>query len=352
MSTGLKKWQHYALNILFILVLAGIVYWVVVKDNSVDILSLIKKADFFWIGVAILCLLLMRCCTAYIYKCLCHFTHPHYRLVDGFVNSFSGFFFSAITPSYTGGQFAQAYVFGKQGIPISVAASVLWVDFVIAQSTLVTSVLLFLLLRFNYFYYNYSQFFIFVIIGFFMNAAIIVVLFMLVRFPRFYKWVMNTGVEIVGKLKLTKDKEVLREKINRTVDRFQNELSIFASHKKLLALLFSIDFVKNLLYYIVPYFVALGLRLAVPANQIIHIMALASFVNVINALIPLPGSSGGTEVTFVLMFSTIFGNIQATSIMLVWRFITYYLMMIIGGIMFVIVKVSPSKTITESEKKE
>ena len=346
------KWQSYLLNIVFILLLAAIAYWFVLKDHLDDILSIIRNVDPFWIGIAIICLLLMRCCTAYMYKRLCGLTHPFYRLRDGFVNTFSGFFFSAITPSYTGGQFAQAYVFNKQGIPLSIAAGVLWMDFIIAQSTLVTSVLLFLLLRFKHFYTNYSQFFVFVIIGFLMNTSIIVILYMLVRFPKFYTWVMERGVEIAAKLKLTKDAEGLREKIVQTVDRFQNELHVIFKNKKLLVQLFSVDFMKNILYYSVPLFVAYALRIPVEPKQIINILALASFVNVINALIPLPGSSGGTEVTFVLMFSTIFGQIHATSIMLVWRFITYYLMMIIGGIMFVIVKMMPSKTVVESESKE
>ena len=64
------------------------------------------------------------------------------------------------------------------------------------------------------------------------------------------------------------------------------------------------------------------------------IFSLSSFVAIINAFLPMPGSSGGTEATFVLMFGTIFTGTQAASIMIVWRFVTFYQVLIVGCIVF------------------
>jgi uncharacterized membrane protein YbhN (UPF0104 family) len=63
-------------------------------------------------------------------------------------------------------------------------------------------------------------------------------------------------------------------------------------------------------------------------------LALSSFVAMVNAFLPMPGSSGGTEATFVLMFSTLFSKVDATSIMILWRTVTFYQVLIVGTFVF------------------
>jgi uncharacterized protein (TIRG00374 family) len=58
----------------------------------------------------------------------------------------------------------------------------------------------------------------------------------------------------------------------------------------------------------------------------------------VNAFIPLPGASGGTEATFLLMFSTIFNQLDVRMVMLLWRFMSYYFDMMLGAIVFLIAK--------------
>ena len=82
-------------------------------------------------------------------------------------------FFHGVTPSASGGQFAQVYVFKKQGVPLSDSASVLWMDFIVYQSTMIASVFILILLRFHHFYTNYSQFFLLVLLGFLVNSLVI-----------------------------------------------------------------------------------------------------------------------------------------------------------------------------------
>ena len=54
-----------------------------------------------------------------------------------------------------------------------------------------------------------------------------------------------------------------------------------------------------------------------------------------NAFIPIPGASGGTELMFVGMFGLIISNpVEVTTVMLLWRFLSFYLIIIIGAIIF------------------
>ena len=92
-------------------------------------------------------------------------------------------------------------------------------------------------------------------------------------------------------------------------------------------------------YYFLPFVAmkSLGISL-IEGYTLIDVMALSAFVAMINAFIPIPGASGGTEATFILMFTTIMGYINASATMIIWRLSNFYLIMIIGGITFVLYK--------------
>ena len=99
------------------------------------------------------------------------------------------------------------------------------------------------------------------------------------------------------------------------------------------------NFLRLVIYYSIPFFCAKALHIQVGLSQIIDIICLSSFVAMVNAFLPMPGSSGGTEATFLLMFSTIFKSVDAKSIMILWRLVTYYQVLIIGALVFFIAKV-------------
>ena len=81
----------------------------------------------------------------------------------------------------------------------------------------------------------------------------------------------------------------------------------------------------------------------IKAIELVKVMAMSSYISMINCFIPIPGASGGTEATYVIMFSKIFGKVAASSSMLLWRFMSYYFVMIIGGLTFLYVKIVSSK---------
>ena len=94
-----------------------------------------------------------------------------------------------------------------------------------------------------------------------------------------------------------------------------------------------------MLFYSVPFMSARALRIPVQASQFLDMLTLASFVAMVNAFIPLPGASGGTEATFLLMFRVILGPVNVRPVMLLWRFMTYYFDMIAGGIVYLITRI-------------
>ena len=73
----------------------------------------------------------------------------------------------------------------------------------------------------------------------------------------------------------------------------------------------------------------MGLGLEI--NPFIAIVATA-YVMIMGSFIPLPGGSGGLEFGFVRFFGVYIAGAKLSSIMIAWRFITYYLGLIVGAI--------------------
>lgn len=348
----MKKVRNYIINILLIVGFTAFVLWFTLKDNFGEVMEILREVNGGWLIVILIITFLYQAVIGWILTQLTRISNPHYRLRYGVVNAVVASFFHGVTPSASGGQFAQVYVFKKQGVPLSDSASVLWMDFIVYQSTMILSVFILILLRFHHFYTNYSQFFLLVLLGFLINSLVIIGLWALVRFPKVYTWLSTTGIHLASRLHLIKNKDKALASLKDQLDRFGSETTKLKTHKPLIIRVVLANFVRLGLYYLIPFFCALALSLPVSADMILDIMALSAFVSMINAFIPIPGASGGTEATYVLMFSTILGKLGATSSMILWRFASYYLIMILGGLTFIWVKSRPAIVIDRTQEKD
>ena len=341
MKTLKKLFSSYLFNIALIFGLAALVLYLTIRDNPQEIFSALEHADIVWMIVIVAMVISIRLFSGSAIKLECNLTHPEYTFLQGVENAFVGGFFNEITPSASGGQFAQVYLFRKQGIPITESAGVLWMNFIIYQTTMVASVFLLILLKFHTFYSRYSQFFIIVLFGFAVNAAVIVSLWALVKFPKFYTWLSTSGISIGARLRLVKDKEKALESLNERLQRFQKEVDLLSNHKPMVIKVAITHLLRLLVYYSIPYACARALHVPVNPGMLLDIITLSSFVSMVNAFIPLPGASGGTEATFLLMFSTIFNELDVRMVMLLWRFMSYYFDMMLGATVFLIAKNRP-----------
>ena len=111
------------LNFLVIFLLTIAVLWFALKDNYKEILDAISQMNWMSLVIILLWGVLYTVVWGFVYLVLGRKYNKQYSLFNGIVISFVGTFFSGITPSSTGGQFAQAYIMKKQGIKVSDGAS-------------------------------------------------------------------------------------------------------------------------------------------------------------------------------------------------------------------------------------
>lgn len=328
--------RKYILNFVWIFLFAGVALYFSLKEEFSVVLETVKQAKVQWILIAVILMLIYNCLEGYALTLFGRLYNKAYSIKQGIVNAFTAAFFNGITPFQSGGQFAQVFVFNKQNIPPSYSASILLMNFIVYQTIVVIYTLIIVMFKFNHYRSNFSDFFSLALIGFGINFFVIVSLFVAAKSRWIQSFFVNVVLKIGAKVKLVKDYETTANKVERHLEDFRNELKRLQKNKNVLISVSIINVVKLTLLYAIPLFCAKALSLDVSMLDLSEFIGITAFIYMITAFIPIPGASGGSEGTFVILFGFILGSVGAKSSMIVWRFVTYYLMIVVGALVFAI----------------
>lgn len=333
-----KSNKKYFFNILLILTLGAIVIYLTMKDELNASLEALMSASPIWIlfsfilmGVYFILDGLNLYTFGRLYK-------KDYSYKQGFTNAVSGTFFNGITPFSSGGQFAQVYIFNRQGIHPTNSASILLMAFIVYQSILVLFTAVIMVFKYNSYSSIYTEFFSLAIIGFLINFFVIAGLFLGAKSKRLQNFVCNNIIRFLSKIHIVKNYTDTSLKISRSLENFRKELNILQRNKNVLIKSSIINFFKLIIMYSIPFFAAKALHIDVSIKQLPDFIGICSFVYMITSFVPIPGASGGSEGVYFMLFSPILGAVGTPTTMLIWRFITYYLGLIIGGLVFAVNK--------------
>ena len=111
-----KNAKKYLIYIGILLVVTILAVYFVMKQDPKAVLDVILSCDVSWLLVSILVVIFYFVVEGVILMILARMYRRKYPFYKGLLNTFIGTFFSNITPSSSGGQFAQAYTFSKQGV--------------------------------------------------------------------------------------------------------------------------------------------------------------------------------------------------------------------------------------------
>jgi uncharacterized protein (TIRG00374 family) len=224
----------------------------------------------------------------------------------------------------------------KEGVRITKATNIIIQNFIIYQAALV-SLGMFAVL-FNYFNPIFKEVTVLknlVTIGFIMNTLVMLGLIIISFSNRFNHFLLNTGMWILCKLHLIKNKEATFEKWEEKVNDFHEGAEYLKKNKMLCLRTYMYNVLYLVLTYLMPYFVILALNHG-PVDGVTPIKTIvaSAYVLLMGSFVPIPGASGGIEYGYLQFFGNFIKGPLLKASLLVWRTITYYLSMIVGGILF------------------
>lgn len=249
-----------------------------------------------------------------------------------------GQYYNAITPFSSGGQPIQAYYLVKDGIPIGFASSILTMKFLAYQTVLSFFCLIAMLLKSQIVIVNGLQIFWFSLIGFIVHIAAIFLVVLLIVNKTFVVRIVNLLLRLGAKFKFIRHLEKTKESVKKHLDDFMKSAVFMARNPVKLLSLCLLTLCQLIFYFGITYFIyrSIGLR----QHTIVDIIAIQSFLYLAVSLFPTPGGAGASEGGFYIFFSLIFPKEVLFISMLLWRLITYYSNIIIGGIFVLVDSVS------------
>lgn len=328
----MMKKSKYLWNFLLILVITVIVLYFALKDDYQLVLSAFSRMNPFSMILILAWGLMYTIVWGFVYFVLGRKYKKTYSAGEGIIVALVGSFFAGVTPSATGGQFGQAYIFKKQGIKYADGASILWADFIIYQTTMMIYCTFLFVFKYGEFA-GRSAWFLLVLAGYLVNLAVVLGLYTMALFPKVYIKLARLAVKWLDRLHLLKNSQATLENWTMQMTSFTVQIKELSQDKKSIFICFLINMVRLTLLYSLPYAVGWALGIQLPLKSLVEVIALSSFVTMANSFIPIPGASGGTEVMFSVLFSPLYG-IMTNAVMILWRLSSYYIVILIGGLTF------------------
>lgn len=253
----------------------------------------------------------------------------HLTLIDACVSSVKGSYYSNITPGAAGGQPVQIHYLNKKGIPTGAGTSAVMSHFIAQQVMLTVLTTLVGIPYAGFALSNVGSHWPFLAFGYVYNAVMVTGVMLLCFSRRPVLWLVNKASAIASRLHLTKDPNTMRTKWLQTADTFHASMLHLKAHPGEIVKQLAFGAVQLLMQMSILYFVytALGLRGAVYGQ--ILMMALCQHISA--AYMPMPGASGAQEGIFGLYFGQMIPGSSCLAVMLIWRFMTYYLGLLIGA---------------------
>ena len=325
-----KNKFKFIINILVILIVLSLVLYFSLKENYQEIINAIRNMNYGFAFLAVLILCLYRMLASLGHYLMIRINHEKVPFIRCLQINFIILFFHGVTPFAGGGQPMEVYYLHNEHIPVTKATNITLQNFIVYQIALVL-VGIFALIYNAYFQLFPSNHLIkrLVILGFAINFLVLVVTFLLSFGKRIHKFVCEKGIHFLAKLKLIKEEEKTRKHFLEYLKNFHENAMELRKHKSVVVQAIFVNILGLLVLYSMPYVVAKGLHIEI---SLIQAIVTTAYVMIIGSFVPIPGGTGGIEYGFVFFFGYLMRGSILNAVMLVWRFISYYLGMIFGAI--------------------
>ena len=331
--------------VLFVFIAALSIYAVVTASRGFSIEQLkamIRDAHPLYVCLAILCMIGFIVFEGLALRVLIKSFGHRCRLKDCIKFSAADIYFSAITPSATGGQPACAYFMVKSGIPTSCTTVSLVFNLALYTfSIIIIGAVCFIIHPGIYFFFRPITRVIIVLGA--VTLLLLTTVFILFILKR--SLIDKAGsllIKVGSKLNIIKNKEEWEEKLDSWTEEYMQYADQIWIHKKDIAIALLFNVLQRACQMAVTMFMYIAVNIGrtgyttgrVFANGA-HLLGAQSLITIGATYIPVPGAMGFTDLMMLDGFSTLMPESQAAALELLSRSISFYSCVIICFIIVV-----------------
>ncbi|MBR6402696.1 MAG: flippase-like domain-containing protein [Eubacterium sp.] len=255
-------------------------------------------------------------------------------IFKGLVYSTSDVYFSAITPSATGGQPASAFFMMRDGIPGGMATATLVLNLMMYTISIVVLgvIAIFVSPRAFMEFGKISK--ILILVGFIALSILSLLFFVLLKKEEIIFTPLSKIVRFLYNKGIVKEKDKILVRIEKAENDYKACSDMISGRKRILFAAFIWNFLQRASQILVPMFIYRSL--GGETGKMATVFSKQCLITIGYNFIPIPGGMGISDYLMIDGFYRVMGEQMAYSVELISRGITFYICVTISGIITLI----------------
>ena len=317
---------------MFALALAVLTVYAVMKGSGMtmeDFLNAWQRADKRWLGAAFVCMLGYIGFEGMAVRSILRISGYPRRHRQGILYGAADVYFSAITPSATGGQPASAYFIIRDGTPTAVTTAVLLLNLVMYNASILTLGIVTILIRPRSFLHFEPVCKILIGVGALAISLLTCAFLLLLWKQEVLYHILDRSIRILHAVHLIKRPERWQKRLQNAMKEYKEHVSFLAGHKKMWLEAYIFNLLQRASQILVSgcVFFAMGGR-----RGIVSVLTTQCFVTLGANCVPVPGAMGVTDYLMLDGYMNIMSRDAAFEVQMLSRTISFYICICISGL--------------------
>lgn len=248
----------------------------------------------------------------------------------GLLYAASDIYFSAVTPSASGGQPASAFFMHKDGMNKNIITITLVFNLMMYNLALFTiGVLAVIFLHGSLLALSIESIVLFAI-GSVLLIFLVLGFYMLLKHDRILYFIADKMLIFLERIKIIRKADNKRARLRKSMSGYRDCAEMIANDKKMVLDVFLLSIAQRLSQFSVTFCVFMGMQKGLATS--LHAMAMQTFVAISSNSLPIPGGMGVADYVMLDIFKHMALNSEPVHVELMCRGITFYGAVITGGI--------------------
>lgn len=333
-TDGIGKNNNWLWSIVFVIIALMSIWAIISQSSSFSIpefINYIIEASNTGLIAAFLSMICFILFEALALLLLCRALGYRKGLWNGFIYSAADIYFSAITPSATGGQPASAYFMMKDGMDSMLATTALIVNLCMYTLSVVVIGVISFIFGFSIFTHYTLVSKILILGGLVIQIGLVVFFVMILFNERLLHRICSAAINILAKLKLIKRVDERQAKLTELMNNYRNYAVIISGHKKTLFFVFMFNMIQRIAQIAVTMFVYMATTGSALKDSF-NIVILQAYTTIGSYVVPMPGGIGVTDYLMFDGFGNLMCEAEAVKLQLLSRSMSFYFCILICGI--------------------
>lgn len=327
--------KKYFLSILLMLSLLTLTYFLVLRDCDFNLLfTTIHNTNHFFLLGASLCMVTYLFLGSLYYKRILSYFEKKVSYYQALGYNLTEVYFSAITPSYVGGQPIQMIEMKKDDVPYEASSVIALLYSMLGRIALLVLASCLFICYYKYLFSLNTLYNVIILIGFLSTILVSLLFAGLIYSKTIANAVLKFCLFVIDKFKFFKDKDKKKERIKNIIKEYQACAKITKDNPKIIIEAFFIILAQRFVLLLTSYMVYLAFGFN--KYSMFLVIAFQICVTLGSDLMPTPGGVLVNESLLLTVNQLLYGEDFALAGMLLLRSINFYLLVIVSGIFYLI----------------